>query len=370
MKTKEVQLLAILAIIATSIIGMSIWSGQNSPDENDGTEHRIEQSGDDADNKDDSIQITSKDLDNFLYELGNRNAGNDIRSIASDRDKEKTARNEGQEEEKKETVVSDRERQTPILSPHIPTEDHLSRPPGESTEDELALTAPEDIPLQASSEDSAAVEEKGDDKKVTYTVQSGDTLGAISVNFYGTARKWQDILDANKNVLSSPRHLRVGMELVIPNTSDSAPESSKSESASVPSNAVRHTVKRGEYLSTISLKYYNTSQKVNKIIEANDSIDNADDIRAGVTIIIPDVRNSEITKNDNSQENSRSLLSAQRVTDPDGTTHIVKSNDTLWSLANRYYNDPQRYVDIIEANEHISSQGDIDEGMEIIIPKE
>ena len=49
-----------------------------------------------------------------------------------------------------------------------------------------------------------------------YTVQPGDSLGAISIKFYGIASRYQDIFQANRALLSSPDRIRVGQRLVIP----------------------------------------------------------------------------------------------------------------------------------------------------------
>lgn len=50
----------------------------------------------------------------------------------------------------------------------------------------------------------------------TYVVQPGDTLGKISVRFYGTANGYVRIYEANRDQLSSPSDIRVGQELIIP----------------------------------------------------------------------------------------------------------------------------------------------------------
>lgn len=49
-----------------------------------------------------------------------------------------------------------------------------------------------------------------------YTVQPGDTLGKISIKFYGTSRRYMDIYNANRDVLSSPSNVAVGQQLIIP----------------------------------------------------------------------------------------------------------------------------------------------------------
>lgn len=50
----------------------------------------------------------------------------------------------------------------------------------------------------------------------TYTVQSGDTLSAISRQVYGTSARWMDIYQANRDRLSSPNSLSAGQVLRIP----------------------------------------------------------------------------------------------------------------------------------------------------------
>jgi nucleoid-associated protein YgaU len=49
-----------------------------------------------------------------------------------------------------------------------------------------------------------------------YTVQSGDSLGAISITFFGSSEYYDVIFQANKGLLSSPDRIRVGQRLVIP----------------------------------------------------------------------------------------------------------------------------------------------------------
>ncbi len=50
-----------------------------------------------------------------------------------------------------------------------------------------------------------------------YIVQSGDTLGLISMKEYGTFSKWPAIANANKEQLkNNPNKLRVGITLIIP----------------------------------------------------------------------------------------------------------------------------------------------------------
>ncbi len=49
-----------------------------------------------------------------------------------------------------------------------------------------------------------------------YTVQPGDSLGAIAITFYGRSDMYDHIFQANRQILSSPDRIRIGQRLVIP----------------------------------------------------------------------------------------------------------------------------------------------------------
>ena len=51
----------------------------------------------------------------------------------------------------------------------------------------------------------------------TYTVKAGDTLSVIAEKVYGDAAKYQDIYEANKDLIGpSADNIKVGQELKIP----------------------------------------------------------------------------------------------------------------------------------------------------------
>lgn len=62
--------------------------------------------------------------------------------------------------------------------------------------------------------DDSPVGTSGDSR--TYVVRSGDTLGLISFKMYGTASRYMEIYNANRDKLSSPSRIEVGQVLVIP----------------------------------------------------------------------------------------------------------------------------------------------------------
>jgi nucleoid-associated protein YgaU len=49
-----------------------------------------------------------------------------------------------------------------------------------------------------------------------HIVQPGDTLRGLAARFLGDARRWPEIFQANRDVISDPNLIRPGMRLVIP----------------------------------------------------------------------------------------------------------------------------------------------------------
>ena len=50
-----------------------------------------------------------------------------------------------------------------------------------------------------------------------YTVKSGDTLSKLAKAYLGDAKKYMEIFNVNKDVLTSPDLIKVGQKLKIPN---------------------------------------------------------------------------------------------------------------------------------------------------------
>ncbi len=73
-------------------------------------------------------------------------------------------------------------------------------------------TAPDPAPRDTQ---SAANRDTGQ-RMQTYTVREGDSLYAISRQFYGTNSRWTEIYEANRDRLPNPNAIRAGMTLRIP----------------------------------------------------------------------------------------------------------------------------------------------------------
>lgn len=136
----------------------------------------------------------------------------------------------------------------------------------------------------------------------TYTVRSGDTLYSIALRFNTTVARL-----ASANNISNTNLIRVGQVLIIPGTGGG--------STPPPSSPVTYTVRSGDTLSSIARRYNTTVAQLASL----NNISNPNLIRVGQVLTIP-----------GSSGGSTSPPPSSPV------TYIVRSGDTLYSIARRY----------------------------------
>jgi nucleoid-associated protein YgaU len=47
-------------------------------------------------------------------------------------------------------------------------------------------------------------------------VKAGDTLSHVALQYYGNARKWPQIYEANKETMKNPNYLYIGQKINVP----------------------------------------------------------------------------------------------------------------------------------------------------------
>ncbi|QYR22552.1 LysM peptidoglycan-binding domain-containing protein [Paenibacillus sp. sptzw28] len=115
----------------------------------------------------------------------------------------------------------------------------------------------------------------------TYLVRSGDTLYQISMLFY-RSKDYVNLI-AEQNKLDKTKDLKAGSSLVIPAIPNQAGvKNSKSDTE------IEHIVQRGETLSSISRKYFNSSNYAKTIAKYNHLAD-GDDVKIGSVLKIPSI---------------------------------------------------------------------------------
>ena len=85
---------------------------------------------------------------------------------------------------------------------------------GQRFRNAVAPAPPQEEPPPPSDEEEEIPPTNGAER--TYVVRPGDTLGQIAKDIYGDFRLWTLIFEANRDKISSPSLIRVGMELLIP----------------------------------------------------------------------------------------------------------------------------------------------------------
>jgi len=159
--------------------------------------------------------------------------------------------------------------------------------------------------------------EATDKKVIYYTVQAGDTLSGIASR-YGTT--FEEI--ASINGIANPNQIYPGEVLKIyPN------ETRENRNTDNQNFSSTYIVKSGDTLSAIAQRF-NTS--VSELVELND-ISNPNLIYPGEIIKIPTITN----------ENSKSATSRQYI-----KTYIVRSGDTLSSIAQRFNTSVRELVQL------------------------
>jgi LysM repeat protein len=179
----------------------------------------------------------------------------------------------------------------------------------------------------------------------TYTVEAGDSLGALALKFNVDAK---EIMRAND--ISDPNALRVGQNIVIPGYSVSisaAPQAAEGGNAGEATGAggdeVVHVVQPGEGLFEIAALY---GVNASAIAQAN-GVNTPNLLRAGQKLIIPGITQSEARR-------ARS------------TIHVVQSGETLISIAQRYGVS----AEAIAAENELANPNALRVGQELMIPNQ
>lgn len=73
-----------------------------------------------------------------------------------------------------------------------------------------------DVSVSANASQTAPAATQAGSSGRTYTVKSGDTLSKIAKEFYGDAKEYMKIYNANRDKLSDPDKIQPGQNLVIP----------------------------------------------------------------------------------------------------------------------------------------------------------
>ena len=152
-------------------------------------------------------------------------------------------------------------------------------------------------------------------------------------------------------------------EIVVPEPEEEPQTSSYTASA----EPVYYKVQSNDNLFKIAKKHYGDGQKWKKIFEANrDIMPDSNSLYIDQLLLIPDV-SVENRPKESFITQVRGRLDNERSKNVD--THTVKAGDTLYRIAEEYYDDPSVWTKILEANEDtLEDAGSLKNGQVLIIP--
>ena len=152
-------------------------------------------------------------------------------------------------------------------------------------------------------------------------------------------------------------------EIVVPEPEEEPHTSSYTASA----EPVYYKVQSNDNLFKIAKKHYGDGQKWKKIFEANrDIMPDSNSLYIDQLLLIPDV-SVENRPKESFITQVRGRLDNERPNNVD--THTVKAGDTLYRIAEEYYDDPSVWTKILEANEDtLEDAGSLKKGQVLIIP--
>ena len=152
-------------------------------------------------------------------------------------------------------------------------------------------------------------------------------------------------------------------EIIVPEPEEEPQTSSYTASA----EPVYYKVQSNDNLFKIAKKHYGDGQKWKKIFEANrDIMPDSNSLYIDQLLLIPDV-SVENRPKESFITQVRGRLDNERSKNVD--THTVKAGDTLYRIAEEYYDDPSVWTKILEANEDtLEDAGSLKKGQVLIIP--
>ena len=210
-------------------------------------------------------------------------------------------------------------------------------------------------------------------KEITATIQNTEQKVAPVIN---TVKILEQPIEQEDNVIEGvwkkAKDEAINVSSRVSETSDQEiwkDISSESVKKSISKFQV-HKVRSNDDLHKIAQKYYGDVSKWLLIFNANqDKIKDRNSLRIGTELIIPEEQpSSQKTK---TETTTPALSQVTKVEDAvqTGKKHIVQQGDSLYKLAQKYYNDGSKWNKILEANKIIlKNRNTLKVRQELVIP--
>ncbi len=230
------------------------------------------------------------------------------------------------------------------------------------SEEHVESTQPEVTIVEPSNEDTS-LEGKWEGV-AEEIVEEAEIVEAVEIEEREVTVEETEVVEQEKTVdeVKVTRNIPAEEEVVV------TYEEPQTTSYSSSTDDVYYIVQPNDNLFKIAEKHYGDGQEWNKIFEANrDSMPDSNSLFVGQELLIPDIT-AEVEANEVVLRPVSGRRDNERSSDVD--THTVQAGDTLYRIADKYYDDPTEWTKILEANEDtIEDEGSLIKGQVLIIPK-
>jgi nucleoid-associated protein YgaU len=204
-------------------------------------------------------------------------------------------------------------------------------------------------------------DEVRESREKRHLVKKGETLQMLAERYYGDAKYWNDIYQANRDSIGRGGVLKPNQVLLIPSLS-------RSDAAAVEAPVVVKEV--------TPIKLIDTSQKITPIEQKAAVLQPVTSQPVAIKIVPIAVKAEPTAAAVPTPVAAKPAAAAKPVQTapsqpraPAGPRrHIVQPGENLRSIAQKYYNDGDRWKDIYRANRDKVVSGQVKSGQEIVIP--
>lgn len=164
----------------------------------------------------------------------------------------------------------------------------------------------------------------------------------------------------------------------VPTGSSSATTVSRAEPAPARSSSAgarEYTLAPGDSLAKVAVMFYGPQEgnrlvNIDRIFEANrEVLESKDRVMVGTTIVIPPLPDPGSLARSNPQSFQAVSGVSERTPAASGREYVVRSGDSLWTIAQRQLGDGNRYVELRKLNDDVLEDSNrLQVGMRLRLP--
>ncbi len=196
----------------------------------------------------------------------------------------------------------------------------------------------------------------------THAIAKNETLAEISQKYYGTAKNWKKIVEANPGL--EPRSMKVGQKIIIPAVSGTA--AAPGEAPTVSGSDRTYTVKSGDSYYTIAKKQLGSANRWKEIEKLNGI--GPEELHVGQVIKLPETSTTSSSTGFGETSTTGGTTNGSNEAPTGGKVHVVASGETLSDISKKHFGTTTKWRDIVKANPGVDPET-LKVGQKLTIPE-